>query len=412
MKRGRLKPLLALLIVLFLGTGVYLLQTHFTSRVVGANDFFPRWKGAQLFLKEGVNPYSEEATAAIQRDMYGRLARPDEDQVAFAYPFYTIFLLSPLVLLNLPYSWVQAIWLVAVFAGLVLAVFTALRLVRWRPPPWLLALTVLWAILSYNGLRTVILGQFAAFVFLATAGCVLALRKGRDVTAGVLLATTTIKPQMSFLLIPALLLWALSQRRWRFFGAFAASISLLLGVSFLAEPFWLRDFVLQIVNYVDYTAFGSPVWIVTNYYFPGLGRATEIGLSLLLLAALAWQWRQLPSAAATSQTFLHVVFVTLLVTELIAPRTATTNQTVLYLLIFWALKVLQEQVDAGKILTTLFYVLSFVGVWSVFLTTRVGDFEQPATFLMVPSIAAAMYLGARLLADQVLLHKPVSDNAF
>jgi Gpi18-like mannosyltransferase len=96
-------------------------------------------------------------------------------------------------------------------------------------PAWLLALTVLWGILLYNSVRTVILGQFAGIVFLGIVATIFALRRQREGIAGVLLALTTMKPQMSFLLIPALLIWGLGQRRWRFLAAFFLSLAVLFG---------------------------------------------------------------------------------------------------------------------------------------------------------------------------------------
>ena len=98
---------LALLFVMMV-TAIHQL---FTLEATGANDFYPRYRGAVLFWQEGVDPYSPAATEAIQRDMYGRLALPEEDQVLFVYPFYVTFLLLPLVWLPVSYSWIQAIWL-------------------------------------------------------------------------------------------------------------------------------------------------------------------------------------------------------------------------------------------------------------------------------------------------------------
>ena len=53
---------------------------------VAIGDLHPRWLGLRLLLTEGANPYSQEVTEAIQRQMYGRLALPNKNQIAFAYP--------------------------------------------------------------------------------------------------------------------------------------------------------------------------------------------------------------------------------------------------------------------------------------------------------------------------------------
>lgn len=160
--------ILVLLAALLLAA--YVLATYgvFTSRFPGANDFYSRWKGTEVYWREGINPYSEEATLAIQQGVYGHPAEPDEDPGPFAYPFYTVFLLAPIAWL--PYTWAQAIWLVVLQVSLGLDVALCLSLLDWRLPPWLLALTALWSVFFYHSARTIFLSQFAGLVFLCTVG--------------------------------------------------------------------------------------------------------------------------------------------------------------------------------------------------------------------------------------------------
>jgi len=74
------------------------LRQAFTSRVPGGNDLYPRWVAGCDWLKTGRDPYSPATTLRIQQGIYGRPATPDEDQVAFAYPIYTVLLTLPLCL--------------------------------------------------------------------------------------------------------------------------------------------------------------------------------------------------------------------------------------------------------------------------------------------------------------------------
>jgi hypothetical protein len=379
----------------------------FTTKVPGANDFYSRWKGAQLFFLEGMDPYSPEAGEAIQVGMYGRPARPEEDQVLFVYPFYTAFLLIPLV--GLSYDWAQAVWLVVVMFSLIGGIVLCLRLVNWQMPPWLLGVTLLWTVVFYNSARTIILGQFAALIFLWLAGSLWALRHERDVLAGVLLALTTIKPQMVFLLIPALLLWALGQQRWRFIGGFAAAMVGLVGLSFTLLPGWLAGFLTQVNAYPGYTITGSPIWVLTGFYFPQLGRPVELGLSALALGCLVYEWwrgwRVTPALradaasvveVAVTDEFLLLVGLTLLVTNLIVVRTATTNYVVLYIPLFWGLKQVANRWPGGKWLVTTFFLLSTVGTWLLFLATIEGDQEHPVNYLPLPFLLLAMLIGWRI----------------
>jgi len=364
------------------GLSVWGTYTFFTSKVPGANDFYPRWKGTQLFWQDGIDPYSQTATEAIQQGIYGRLAKPDEDQVLFVYPFYTVFLLWPLI--NLDYAWVQAIWLVAVQFSLIMAVLLCLRLVEWRMPLWLLALTVLWSVIFYNSTRTIILGQFAGPILLWLVGGLLALKQRRDVLAGALLALTTLKPQMSYLIIPALLLWAVGRRRWHFVAGLGGALALLAGISFVLLPTWLTSFIDQVLSYPAYTVTGSPLWVITGYYWPQLGQPVEAGLVALLLGVMLWQWRKLPLLTADSYHFLFVIGLTLIVTNTIIVRTATTNYIIMYVPLFLTLKLVHDRLRGGAVWVALFFLLSLVGMWALFLTTIVGDFEHPVTYLPLP----------------------------
>ena len=356
--------------------------TLFTSKVPGANDFYPRWKGAQLFWQDGIDPYSQTATEAIQKGLYGRLATADEDQVLFVYPFYTIFLLWPLVTLD--YAWVQAIWLVIVQFSIIGGVILGLRLVNWHVPVWLLAVILLWSVIFYNSTRTIILGQFAGPIFLCTVGCLLALKHDHDVLAGILLSWTTVKPQMSYLLIPALLLWAIGQRRWRFVIGFGGAMIFLAGLSFILLPGWLTSFVAQVGYYPAYTITGSPLWVLTGYYWPQSGKPVEWLLIVLLLGYLLWQWRKLPRLTAVDTEFLVIISLTLIITNMVIVRTATTNYIIMYLPLLLVLKTIGDNRRWGKLLITLLIVFGTVGMWLLFLTTMQGDLEHPITYLPLP----------------------------
>ena len=389
------KNLLILLLAFILFTvSVVGMYTFFTAENPGANDFYPRWKGTQLFWQEGTDPYSQEATEAIQRGIYGgNLARPDQDQVLFVYPFYTVFLLWPLI--NLDYAWVQAIWLVIVQFSLIGGMILTLRLLEWRQPPWLLAITLLWSVIMYNSTRTIILGQFAGPIFLWLAGTLLALKHDRDVLAGALLSLTTLKPQMSYLIIPALLLWAVWHQRWRFVAVFAGAMALLAGLSFLLLPSWLTGFIDQVRFYPAYTVTPSPLRVITSTFFPQLGQPVEYILIGLLLLVMFWQWWQLRGAdwpaepaghaePAEAHKFLFIISLTLIVTNTVIVRTATTNYVIMYIPLFLLLHTISQRWRGGNVWVAGLLLVLLVSTWALFLATIQGDFEHPVTYLPLP----------------------------
>lgn len=369
---------------------VYGAYIFFTSKTPGSNDFYPRWKGAQLFWQGGIDPYSQTATEAIQWGMYGRLATPEEDQVLFVYPFYVVFLLIPFI--GLEYAWVQAIWLVTVLFSLIGGVFLILRLIEWEPPFWLLFILLVWSVVYYNSVRTIILGQFAGLIFFCIAGCLLALKHKRDGLAGALLFWTTLKPQMSFLIIPALLIWAVKRRRWRFITALGGIAFLFICLSFILLPSWLNNFVMQVGNYPAYTFTGSPLWVITGYYWPQLGKPVEWSLIALLLLYLLWQWRNFGRETADSSMFLFIISLTLIITNVVIVRTATTNYVIMYLPLLLLLKNLSNGRSWGNLLVTILIALISMGMWILFLTTIEGNLEHPITYLPMPVVLLAVLI--------------------
>ena len=109
MRNKGLWLLVALISIGFLA-GLTLINYRYSVTNPGGNDFAPRWVGARLFITEGVSPYSHETTSAIQNLLFGRPARPDEDQSLFVYPLYTVYLMAPFALLS--YGAAKAIWLI------------------------------------------------------------------------------------------------------------------------------------------------------------------------------------------------------------------------------------------------------------------------------------------------------------
>src|SRR5262245_43928292 len=121
---------IALAIIVFVANVIGTYQA-LTLPYSGHNDFMSRWEGARSYFVDGLNPYGDEASLNIQRAIFGRAALPDEDPGYFAYPFYTVFLLFPIV--NISYAWASAIWMVLLEACLIGAVLLLLDIFRWRP---------------------------------------------------------------------------------------------------------------------------------------------------------------------------------------------------------------------------------------------------------------------------------------
>lgn len=373
----------ALVLILLIGQS-WAIYTFFTSRFPGGNDFWARWHNGCTLIWTGENPYSEEVTLRAQIGIFGRPAEPGEDLAAFSYPLYTLFAFWPLCFTH-NFALALAVWMTAMLYSLLAGLILVARVSRWSPPRWLWWATLAWGALNYPHIRAILLGQPATVVFVALTLSLWALERKRDVVAGVLLAMTTIKPQMSFLLLPWVLWWVAWRRRWGVWVGFAAAMAVLAGASFILVPSWLGDFVAGVRNYDEVAGlsnYRSLTWIIVDYIL-GWGAAAEtIGVALFALYAVFEMWR---GRKAEWRGFLWTTGLILILTNFIAPRTATTHYSMLLLPLFSWFAMLQLRLGRkGTWAAVGIEALLLVGQWTVFLLTIEGNFEAPYPYLVLP----------------------------
>jgi len=380
---------LGLLLLLLFATDSYAMYAVFSSRFPGAADFFPRWFGGRALLLEGRNPYDREVALEAQLGLFGRYTEPWEDQVAFAYPLYTLFLFWPLI--YTPYAVAQAAWMVFLQFGLIFGTVLSLKWVNWKMASWLLVLTMLWAVFFYPGARSIILGQFAVVVFGFFAAALFALKQRWDYAAGACLALATIKPQMVFMLIPFLLLWALTHHRWRVIIGFGGGLLFLTITAMLLVPTWLQDFYRGLFAYSDYVGFYSPIENLTRTFAAPIAIPLANGLSVLLIGLMVFAWGQV--WLKKPGWFVYALMLTLIIGNLVAFRSATTNHVILYLpLLLWFRRISQLG-DGGNLVVFFVQIGLNLLLWFVFLKFIIGtNFEHPFMHGFLPLLLLLLYL--------------------
>lgn len=362
--------LIVLLVFYFVLT--YAFYVGVASRVAGANDFYSRWMGARAVFLKGQDPYSDAVTREIQMGMYGRLARIDEDQVAFAYPLYAAYFAAPLV--ALPYAWAESLWVAFLIMVLVGACILFARSVGWSLAPLgLLALLAI-ALTFYPALRGIFLGQYALLVFGSMAMGIAMLVWERDGLAGWVLAVSTVKPHVAVIALIVIFSWAVWHKRWRVLVGFISAMALLLGGSFLLLPSWFGEFIRALGEYKSYIQIGPPVQVIGELFLsPPWSEIAAIGISILLIGWLIHRWRR--TIGADVKSFLPTIELALIVTTAAMVRTATTDQTLL--LLPW-LHWLGELNHLGhRVMVVLIGISIIVIPWAIFLSTLVGNQEAP-----------------------------------
>lgn len=368
MKRLPTELVFALLIVLAAVALIFLTWANYRYSVQnpGGSDLLPRWVGTRLFLMEGQSPYSDETTQEIQRLFYGRPARDGEDQVLFVYPFYSILLFSPFALIA-DYNTARAVWMTVLEVSVILLVAAGLSLNRWRLSPIMLGLLLLFASLWYYTVRALINANAALLIALVVALAFLAIRDERDGLAGLLLALTTVKPQMVVLLILLVLIWSISRQRWLLFWSFLGNLALLTAVTSLLIPNWIWQNLVQIFSYPEYTL-PTTAGEIFAVWMPGVGIRLGYALTVILIATLVWEWRL--AWGKDFRWLLWTAGLTLAATQLVGLPTATENYMIMFPALLMVFAAWEEQWRSfGKVLIFTSYILLFFGVWWLFLAT-------------------------------------------
>lgn len=362
--------------------GLVWVNYRYSVRNPGGNDFLARWMGARMWLMDGTSPYDDRVSLATQQQIYGHPADPakGEDVNHFVYPLHAMVFFAPLGLLE--YLPARVLWMTLLEICLAGLVFVSLRLTEWEVAPVKLAVLLLFSLMWYHGLRTIVVGQFAGVNAVLIGLGLLFIWQKSDVAAGVFLALSTSKPQMVFLLVPFVLLWAVSRRRWGLVWGLVGGSAALLVASLALIPDWPLQMLRQMLEYPEYTNIGSPISIIANA-MPGIGRTlngvltVSLALYLLIEWALAW--------GKDERWFLWTALMTLVVTNLVALRTATTNYVVLLPVLFLIFRVWEQRWKrAGRVGVWVSLAGLLAGLWGLFIVTVQGNVESAWMYLPLP----------------------------
>lgn len=366
---------------------------RFSLHSPGGNDFLARWSGAYHWIVKGVNPYSQEVSLATQEMIYGRPANIEagEDIAHFVYPLPAMIFFAPFGLF--PYPMARALWMTFLEIGLPLLAFLSLKIAKWRPPKWLVGFFLIFSIVWYPGARSIIVGQFAVIEAILLAGAVLAVQDKKDILGGILLGLSISKPQMSYLLVTYIFIWSLSAKRWKLLISIIGSIFVLMAGSILLIPNWPLRWIWQVLEYPEYTTHGSPISIITNI-LPRGGDKVALAISALFTVYLVWEWIQ--SFGKSEHAFSWTAAMTLVITNLISFRTATTNYVVMLPALTLVFKTIEDRWGKkGRIFTLVILVSLLIGIWLLFLFTIDGNQEHPSVFLPLPILSFVTLLWMR-----------------
>ena len=369
-----------LLILLFTFQVIATYQYLILPSNIGFNDFYSRWRGANIYLLEGRDPYGLDVTSQIQIEMGA--THQAEGRSGFHYPLHVLFLFWPLV--YLPYAWTQAIWFTILLWLIIGIVGMMLIYLGWKPSPVGIAGLMLGAIILYPISRTMLLGQFTIHVAFFIALSLLLLQKEHDGWAGVALAATSVKPQLAVFVGLWLVMWALYQKRYRFIGGVLGGGLLFFLAATAVFPRWILSFIEDMQRYSDVAGGRSPFLVLTETIGLGETQVLRYLLSALLVIMMLYSWWR--ARHDNGVLFDLAVYWSLLATTLLLFQTGSTNQAILLIPLLAGIYQLTKRWGGWK--TAVLTTLILAALWLLFAVTISGNYEHQLLFLPVPFLVS------------------------
>jgi cbb3-type cytochrome oxidase subunit 3 len=273
---------------------VYTANAMARGRPIGNNsDLYPVWLTTAEVLLQGRTPYSRQLTSDIQKGFYGRELDPRKsadptDLQAFVYPLYVVFLLAPTV--TLPFANVSEIfrWLLLICTACSVPLW--MHAIGFHPGRLFTASAMMLAVSNFPAVMEDRQQNLSALVVLLLACSVAATVRHWLTLSGFLLSLSTIKPQLSVLLIAWMLLWAMSdwKERRRLVWSFVITWLSLLAAATAISPNWMEGFWAAIQAYRSY-AMGPSIF---QMLLPPILAIPVIAMLLVFVGVICWQWRK------------------------------------------------------------------------------------------------------------------------
>lgn len=351
-------------------------NTLFLEQVNAGTDFLVRWLPMKLLLKGDItSPYSKEATIAIQMALYGRLAKTEELQGLFLYPYYMLLFLLPFGIFQ-NFSTARILWMTMNEIIIILIVISTIQHLKTAPKPRTVLLWILFFLISPRFFHILVDGNPSILCGFFLLSAIYLLKKDRDVFAGICLACSTIKPQMVIIFIIVIELWAFFEKRYRFILSSLGSMIVLIGGSFIFYPNWLSEFINQLISYPSLANPNSP-----STFFSGL-IPSYVGtlFNILIVGLLIFEWSRIKKT--DNYSICWTLFLTLNLVPFSSLPTGNRYLVVLIPAYIISLSLFSEQVGKPW-LVDIFTALLLIIQSIIFYSTNINffiDVSNPILF--------------------------------
>lgn len=285
--KNKLKPFLAIIAILLFLSLLIFANLRFSRQNNAGLDFFIRWLPTRLILMgELDSPYAIKVMEAAEHTVYGYIAEGVELEGFFLYPYYFLLFMLPFGFIS-NYLIARVLWMTLLEILIVLLVIISMQIVRFSPRPLTTLLLLLFFLVSPRFLQPIVDANPAVLSAFFVVLALFLIEKEKDIFAGVMLAFSTIKPQLVVLFFFFVLIWAFSRKRWKLIVSSIAGVVLLSGVSLLLNPDWILEFWSQINIYQAIATPNNPSMILPGWVHD----TAEIVVNIFVVFSLLLSWR-------------------------------------------------------------------------------------------------------------------------
>lgn len=370
--------------------GLVWVNLQFSRNNPGGNDFLAHYVGTRSLIFEGKSPYSDEVALEIQRRVFGRPAEQGEIEHRVVYPIYSVLLFAPFALIK-DYAIARVAWMTILEVALLGTAYLALLLSGWKPKMYVLGIYFLFSVLWYHGFRSVINGNAVIIVGLLLTSALYALWKEKQRAAGVLLAFSTIKPNLVVLVIFFVLVWCIYQKKKTLIIWFFGSMLVLTMGGMILVPNWILQNIWEILKYPAYNPPGSIGEVLGNW-FPEFETLIRWGIGTSL--GLLWAYEVWIARKKNFNWFLWTACLTLVISQWIGIATDPGNFVILFTpFVFVLARLDMRWKDQGNHVIPAILGSIFFGLWILFAVTLDYDYQPMQSSIMFLPFPGMILIG-------------------
>lgn len=329
------------------------------------NGFIASWAATRMFLINGWSPYSEETSQEIKRT-YEEISEEESDiPPYFVYPFYLMLIITPFALIpNLVVA--ETFWLLFLELSILGMMGISFLLSNWKPKTMLLIAVFLFTLSWYHTVKPLLDYDVSIIVILFVVAGMVMIRLEFDAFAGFLFALSTVKPQITIVLIFYLSLWAFSQKRWKVIIGLFGSLLVMSLVGGLFVPDWILQNIRQVYLYAESIVITSS-WLVLQNWLPGVGKQLGWALTGITIIILLVEWKR--SFQSSFRRLLWTSMLTIASTALLGLYITLDDYVLMYPALIFVFSVWDfrwKRIGWGLIL---FYIVILVfGLWGILIS--------------------------------------------